>query len=74
MAHFLNYSIKRVRLDNAGKFTSQAFNDYCMYVGIVVEHPVTHVHKQNGLAGSLIKRLQLIARPLIMKTKLLVSV
>ncbi|GJZ07345.1 disease resistance CC-NBS-LRR class family protein [Tanacetum coccineum] len=72
-AHFPDYTVKRVRLDNAGEFTSHAFNDYCMSVGIVVEHPVAHVHTQNGLAESLIKRLQLIARPLIMRTKLLVS-
>ena len=37
---------------------------------IKVEHLVAHVHTQNGLAESLIKRLQLIARPLIMKSKL----
>ena len=73
-AHFPDYTIKKVRLDNAGEFTSQAFNDYCMSVGISVEHPVAHVHTQNGLAESLIKRLQLIARPLIMRTKLPVSV
>ncbi|GKA51598.1 disease resistance CC-NBS-LRR class family protein [Tanacetum coccineum] len=48
-------------------------SDYCMSVGIVVEHPVAHVYTQNGLAESLIKRLQLIARPLIMRTKLHVS-
>ena len=41
-----------------------------MSVGIDVEHPVAHVHTQNGLAESLIKRLQLIARPLLMKAKL----
>jgi hypothetical protein len=69
-ANFPDYSIKRVRLDNAGKFTLQAFNDYWMFVGIVVEHPVAHVHTQNGLAESLIKHLQLIARPSIMRTKL----
>ncbi|KAK1406586.1 hypothetical protein QVD17_42024 [Tagetes erecta] len=73
-AHFPDYTIKTVRLDNAGEFTSHAFNDYCMSVGIVVEHPVAHVHTQNGLAESLIKRLQLIARPLIMRTKLPVSI
>ena len=41
---------------------------------IIVEHPVAHVHTQNGLAESLIKRLQLIARPLIMRIKLPISV
>ena len=42
-------------------------------MGIDVEHPVEHVHTQNGLAESLIKRLQLIARPLLMRTKLPVT-
>ena len=69
-AQFPDYPIKTIRLDNAGEFTSQHFNDYCMSVGIDVEHPVAHVHTQNGLAESLIKRLQLIARPLLMKAKL----
>ena len=44
-----------------------------MSIGINVEHSVAHIHTQNGLAESLIKRLQLIARPLLMKTKLPVS-
>ncbi|KAL0299333.1 UNVERIFIED_CONTAM: hypothetical protein Sradi_6593100 [Sesamum radiatum] len=69
-AHFPDYPIKRIRLDNAGEFTSKSFNDYCQSIGIVVEHPVAHVHTQNGLAESLIKRLQLIARPLLMRSKL----
>jgi len=72
-AQFPDHSIKTIRLDNAGEFTSQAFNDYCMSIGIKVEHPVAHVHTQNGMAESFIKRLQLIARPLLMKTKLPVS-
>ena len=41
-----------------------------MLVEINIEHPVAHTHTQNGLAKSLIKCLQLIARPLLMKTKL----
>jgi hypothetical protein len=41
-----------------------------MSIGIKVEHPVAHVHTQNDLAESLIKRLQLIARPLLMKYNL----
>ena len=72
-AHFSDYPIKTIRLDNAGEFTSQTFNNFCMSIGINVEHSVAHVHTQNGLAESLIKRLQLIARPLLMKTKLPVS-
>ncbi|KAG7572502.1 Integrase catalytic core [Arabidopsis suecica] len=61
------------RVDNAGEFTSQAFNDYCMSMGVSVEHPVAHVHTQNGLAESFIKRIQLIARPLLMRSKLPVA-
>ena len=41
-----------------------------MWIEISVEHPVAHVHTQNGLAESFIKRLQLIARLLLMKSKL----
>ena len=41
-----------------------------MSIGINVEHFVAHVHTENGLAESFIKRLQLITRPLLMKTKL----
>ena len=37
------------------------------------QHPVAHVHFQNGLAESFIKHLQLIARPLLLKTKLPLS-
>ena len=69
-AQFPDYPIKSIRLDHAGEFTSQTFTDYCMSVGINIEHPVAHTHTQNGLAESLIKRLQLIAIPLLMKTKL----
>ncbi|GJY75703.1 retrovirus-related pol polyprotein from transposon TNT 1-94 [Tanacetum coccineum] len=47
MAHFPDYIVKRVRLDNAGELTSHAFNDYCISVRIVVEHLVSHVHTQN---------------------------
>ena len=69
-AQFPDYPIKTMRLDNAGKFTSQTLNDYCMSIGINIERSIAHVHTQNGLAKSLIKRLQLIAKPLLMKTKL----
>ena len=69
-AQFLDYAIKIIRLDNAGEFTSQAFNDYCLSTGITVEHSVAHIHTQNGLVELLIKCLQFIARPLLMITKL----
>ena len=43
-AQFPDNLIKTIRLDNAGEFTSQAFNDYCTAIGITIEHPVAHVH------------------------------
>ncbi|KAM1174963.1 hypothetical protein ACFX19_028018 [Malus domestica] len=72
-AHFPNHPIKSIRLDNAGEFTSQTYDDYCLALGIDIEHPVPYVYTQNGLAEAFIKRLQLIARTLLMKTKLPVS-
>ena len=59
-----------IRLNNADEFTSQTFIGHCMLVGINIEHHVAHIHTRNGLTESFIKRLQLIARPLLMKTKL----
>jgi hypothetical protein len=59
------YRIKSIRMDNAVKFLSRAFNNYCMTQGIEVQHSTPYVHTQNGLAESLIKRIKLIARPLL---------
>ena len=39
-AHHFDYPIKSIQLDNAREFTSQFFDDYCMSVGIEVEHLV----------------------------------
>ena len=41
-AQFPDFPIKKVRLDNAGEFTSKSFNDYCMSIGIDVDHFVAH--------------------------------
>ena len=60
-----DYHIKSIRMDNAGEFTSKAFDDYYMAIGIKLEHSVPHVHTQNGLAEALIKRIKFIARPLL---------
>jgi hypothetical protein len=64
-AHYPEHRIQSIRMDNAAEFTSRAFNDYCMALGIQVQHSVPYVHTQNGLAESLIKRIKLIARPLL---------
>ena len=69
-AQFSDYPIKPIHLDSAREFTSQLFDHYCMLVGIDVEHPIAHVHTQNGLAKYFIKHLQMIARPMLIRTQL----
>ena len=61
-AQFPNHLINIICLDNGGELSSQTFLDYYMSIGIDIEYSVTHTHTQNGLAKSLIKRLQLITR------------
>ena len=41
-----------------------------MSIGVDIEHLLAHTHTQNSLEESLIKHIQLIARPLLMKTKI----
>ena len=73
MAQFPDHPIKTIRLDNTDEFSSQASLDYCMSIGIDVQYSVAHVHTHNGLAESFIKCLQLIAKPLLLNTKLPLS-
>ena len=49
-ANYPEHRIQSIRIDNAAEFTSRAFNDYCMALGIQVQHSVPYVHTQNGLA------------------------
>jgi hypothetical protein len=72
-ASFLENWIQSIKLDNAAKFSSQVFNDYCMTQGIQVQHFIPYVHTQNGLAESLIKRIKLIVRPLLHNYNLPIS-
>jgi hypothetical protein len=72
-AHYPDNPIKSIRMNNAAEFSSKACNDYCMALGINVEYSIPYVHTQNGLAESLIKRVKLIARPLLQNCKLLTS-
>jgi hypothetical protein len=64
-ANFSEHRLKSIRLDNAAEFSSRAFNDYYMAQGIEVQYLVPNVHTHNGLAESLIKRIKLIAIPLL---------
>jgi hypothetical protein len=62
---FSEHKKQSIRLDNGVKFSSQAFNDYCMAQGIQVQYLVIYVYIQNGLTESLVKRIKLIARHLL---------
>jgi hypothetical protein len=53
-------------MDNVAEFLSQTFIDYCIAQGIEVLYSVSYVHTQNGLAESLIKRIKLIAKLLLL--------
>ena len=64
------HQIHSIRTDDATEFSSHAFTDYCMAFGIQVQHSVPYVRTQNGLAESLIKRIKLIARPLLQNCNL----
>ena len=68
-AHYPDHPIKS-GLIMLREFTSKTFDDYCMSIGIDVEHPVPHVHTQNGLAEAAIKRIQMVTRTLVMRTNL----
>jgi hypothetical protein len=72
-ANFPKQYLQSVRLDNAAEFSLRAFNDYCMAQGIEVQYSVPYVHTQNGLTDSLIKRIKLIARPLLHKCNLSIT-
>jgi hypothetical protein len=64
-ANYPEYMIKSICMDNAAKFASRAFNDFCMTQEIEVHYFVLYAHTQNGLAESLIKIIKLIARQLL---------
>jgi hypothetical protein len=63
--NYPEYRIKRICLDNAAEFSSQAFNDYCIAQIIEVQYSVPYVHTHNGVTESLIKRIKLISRRLL---------
>ena len=49
-SHFPKYLIKSTNMDNIDDLTSKSFDVYCTSFGIKVEHQVSHVHTQNGMA------------------------
>ena len=72
-AHFPNYPIKKICFDNTSEIKSHVFHEYCISIGIKVEYPVAHVHTQNRFTESLLKRLKLVARLVLMRANLLMA-
>ena len=57
-------------MDNAKEFRSHAFEDYCIASGITLTYSVPYEHSQNGMAEAFIKKIQLVARPLLLHANL----
>jgi transposase InsO family protein len=68
--HSLDFPVKTLRMDNAGEFRSQHFEDYCLATGIELTYSVPYEHSQNGLAEAFIKKIQLISHPLLIQVGL----
>ena len=68
--HFPNDPICSLRFDNAAEFQSQAFNSFCDSLNMNLQLTTPYMHHQNGAAESFIKRVQLIARPMLMHSNL----
>jgi hypothetical protein len=68
--NYPEHRIKSIRMDIVAEFSYRAFNDYCMAHGIEVHYLISYVHTQNGLAECWIKRIKLVARPLLQSCNL----
>ena len=69
-AHNHNVRIKMLRMDNAAEFRSKTFEDFCTATSIHLTYFVPYEYNQNGLAEAYIKKLQMVARPLLLHAKL----
>ncbi|KAL3675653.1 hypothetical protein R1sor_025601 [Riccia sorocarpa] len=67
---FPDHPVQKIRLDNAGEFSSKLFESFCVANGIQVEYSTPHEHEQNGLAEAYIKQLQHVGRTLLMRCNL----
>lgn len=63
------YTICRIRVDNATEFMSMLFQKFLISIGIQLEFLTPYIHSQNP-AESLVKRVQLIARPILLASNL----
>ena len=68
--HNPDFPVKTLRMDNAAKFKSHYFEDYCVATRIELTYSTSYKHSQNGLAEAFIKKIQLISRPLLIQANL----
>jgi transposase InsO family protein len=61
---------KRIRIDNAKEFTSKSFDNFCIGIGIKIEYSIPYIHEQNGIAENYNKKIQYVARTLLLQSNL----
>ena len=70
MNHFHEFPIKYLLMDNVQESRFHAFEDFCTALGINHANSVAYEYSQNGLAEAFVKKIQLVARPLLLHAKL----
>ena len=68
--HYPDVAVKMLHMDYTAKFRSYTFEKYCTASGISLTYSVPYEHSQNGLAEAYIKKLQMVAQPLLLHTSL----
>lgn len=70
-AHFPQYPIKNIRVDNAAEYLSTTFQRFCESNGTNLQASVPHAH--NTGAENMVKQIQMVARPMLLRSNLPVS-
>jgi len=70
-AQFPDHPIKNVRVDNASEYVSKSFKAFCVVSGINLETSVPYAHNTN--AENFVKLVQLVARPMLLRSNLNLS-
>jgi hypothetical protein len=68
---FPDHTIRNVRVDNASEYVSRSFQEFCLSSGINLEKSVPYAHNTN--AENFVKQIQMVARPLLLRSNLSLS-
>ena len=63
-------TVKRIRSDNGGEYTSKAFEEYCKGKGIKHEFTIPYSPQQNGVSERMNRTILDMARSMIHQSKL----